>query len=385
MPILWPLVYVQVILAIRVLARMVRSANGKQLVVDPVEVTPAGAISIVVPVLNEFGRLGTCLERLVACGPEVREILVVDGGSTDGTQRIVASFAAADPRVRAIDAAPIPPDWNGKAWGLDCGLRAASPESSWIATIDADVRVRPALLGAIVPWARRCAVGALSIATKQELGDLWSGLLHPAMLTTLVYRYGLPGHASASAAQVQANGQCFLAERAHLVATNAFAAARASVCEDVTVARILVGAGHRVGFYEAGDLVTTRMYETWRDLWKNWPRSLTLRDGISPRHTLLGLAEVAFVQALPLALILLLTATGHASPQRSATFTVELVLLLVRLGVLAGTHRAYRNPAWTYWLSLFADLPVAAALIASALRRRHVWRGRALVISERIT
>jgi len=58
---------------------------------------------------------------------------------------------------------------------------------------------------------------------------------------------------------------------------------------------------------------------------------------------------------------------------------------VMRIGVLAGTRRAYRNPAWTYWLSLLADLPVAAALIASALRRRHTWRGRALVMSERIT
>jgi hypothetical protein len=58
---------------------------------------------------------------------------------------------------------------------------------------------------------------------------------------------------------------------------------------------------------------------------------------------------------------------------------------MMRIGVLIGTRRAYRNPGWTYWLSLLADLPVAAALIASALRRRHTWRGRTLVMSERKT
>jgi len=72
---------------------------------------------------------------------------------------------------------------------------------------------------------------------------------------------------------------------------------------------------------------------------------------------------------------------------RSQTIAIDvnLILLGMRIGVLGGTRRAYRNPAWTYWLSLFADLPVAAALITSALRRRHTWRGRALVVSERIT
>jgi dolichol-phosphate mannosyltransferase len=37
------------------------------------------------------------------------------------------------------------------------------------------------------------------------------------------------------------------------------------------------------------------------------------------------------------------------------------------------------RPPWTYWLSPLADLPAVALLAASALRRRHTWRGRTLV------
>jgi dolichol-phosphate mannosyltransferase len=385
MPILWLLVIIQIVLAIRVLTRMIRSASGTSIVVDPRAWIHARSISVVVPVLDEIGRLGSCLEKLIGCGTEVREILVVDGGSTDGTQRLAASFAAIDPRVRLVDASPTPAGWNGKAWNLECGLLASSAESVWIATIDADVRPRSALLGAMVNHAERRQVTALSVATKQELGDIESGVVHPAMLTTLVYRYGLPGNATTRMDQVQANGQCFIARRDALIATNAFAHARTSVCEDVTVARILTRAGHSVGFYEAGELAVVRMHDTWRETWTNWPRSLTLRDGLTPRETLLGLAEVVFVQALPLLLVELLILTGNQHALRSVPFDLNLILLMMRLGVLAGTRRAYRNPAWTYWLSVFADVPVAIALIASALRRRHMWRGRALVMSERIT
>ena len=385
MPLLWPIVVIQILLAIRIVIRMLRTANGRRLTADPHAQTRPGSISVVVPVLNEVGRLGPCLERLTACGPEIREILVVDGGSVDGTQNIIASFAASDPRVRGLVVPSIPPDWNGKAWGLEYGLRASSPDSTWIATIDADVRVRPALMRAIVPWARFVGVQALSIATMQELADAGSGLLHPAMLATLVYRYGLPGHATRSATAVQANGQCFIAERHVLVATDAFAQSRASVCEDVAVARVLVRAGITVGFYEAADMATVRMYDSAGDLWTNWPRSLTLRDTTMPWYAAFGLAEIALVQALPLVLLVCLSLNGHATPQRTFTYDVNAVLLLLRIGVLAGTHRAYRNPPWTYWLSFIADAPVAAALIASALRRRHTWRGRALVVSERIT
>jgi dolichol-phosphate mannosyltransferase len=385
MPILWLIVFIQIALATRVVLRLIHSATGTTITATPRTWHPAGSISVVVPVFNEYARLGSCLDKLIAYGPEVREILVVDGGSTDGTQKIIASFAQTDLRVRAINAGPPPAGWNGKAWNLECGLLASSPDSTWIATIDADVRVRVALLGAMVDHAERCGVSALSVATTQELGDRGSGIVHPAMLATLVYRFGLPGSASAKVSEVQANGQCFLARRDALIATNAFARARASICEDVTVARIMARAGYRVGFYEAAGLVVVRMHETWRETWDNWPRSLTLRDGLAMRETVIGLAEVVFVQALPLAIFVLLAIVGHHSPARTLAFDVSLALVLMRIGVMVGTRRAYRNPAWTHWLSIFADLPVAAALIASALRRRHTWRGRALVMSERIT
>ena len=385
MPILWLFILIQLVLAIRVIVRFLSTTGGTTIVVEPRAWIPDGSISVVVPVFNEFDRLGSCLDKLIGCGREVREILVVDGGSTDGTQKIIQSYAQTDPRVRAIDATPTPAGWNGKAWNLECGLLASSPDSKWIATIDADVRVRPALLHAMVDHAQNRKVKALSVATKQELSDLASGIVHPSMLTTLVYRFGLPGKATKVVRDVQANGQCFLALRDLLIATNAFARARTSVCEDVTVARLIAKAGHRVGFYEAGELAVVRMHESWRQTWRNWPRSLTLRDGIAPRDNALGLAEVVFVQALPLAVLIGLALLGHASLQRSAAFGVNEILLVLRIGVLAGARRAYRNSAWTYWLSVFADLPVAAVLLASALRRRHTWRGRPLVMTERIT
>jgi dolichol-phosphate mannosyltransferase len=55
------------------------------------------------------------------------------------------------------------------------------------------------------------------------------------------------------------------------------------------------------------------------------------------------------------------------------------LLVLVRLGVLGGTARAYAWRPWTYWLSPLADLPVAVQLWRNALQRTHVWRGRILV------
>ncbi len=374
----------QIVFAALVLVRMARTARG--LTLDRARsVDEPGAIAIVVPVLDEEHRLGRCLEGLIAHGPTVAEILVVDGGSRDGTRALIARYAARDARVRLIAADPIPSGWNGKAWGLECGLRASDPGATWVLTVDADIAPDPRLAEALLGHARFTGVPALSIATRQELGDLGEGLLHPAMLNTLVYRYGLPGHAFTDPDRVQANGQCFLARRDVLIATDAFAIAKDSRCEDVTTARALARAGYAVGFYEAGDLVVVRMHANWRETWVNWPRSLTLRDRFTRRQSVRGLLEIVFVQALPLPLWIGLTLAHIGSWEAQTLAAVNMVLVMMRLGTLAGTFRAYAHPPWTYWLSPLVDVPVTLALIASAIRRTHIWRGRTLVPQGRIS
>jgi dolichol-phosphate mannosyltransferase len=365
-----------------VAARLLRTARGKRIEVAEEHAAPVNMrmpVSVLVPVLNEHARLAPCLEGLIAQGGAVSEILVIDGGSTDGTQDLVLDYASRDSRIQLLDASPVPAGWNGKAWGLHIGFAHADPRNAWILTVDADVRPEPALAPSLVAHAQRERLDALSVATQQEVSGPAEALLHPAMLTTLVYRLGIPGSVYSKPASVQANGQCFLIRRAPLDAVGGFAAVRDSLCEDVTLARALVGDGYRVGFSEAGELVRVRMYEGARDAWRNWTRSLPLRDRHSGAAGWLGLIEVTLAQALPLLVVALLTLARRRSPLNRALLTLNGTLLAMRLGVLVGTARAYRQRPWTYWLSPLADLPVAVALWRSALRRRHVWRGREIV------
>lgn len=363
----------QAVLAVRVVSRLVATARGARIERQERPIGADGQVTVLVPVLNEAHRLAPCLDGLIAQGPEVAEIIVADGGSTDETPRLVRAYVARDQRVRLVDAAPVPPGVNGKAHGLQVGLDHASRNTRWVLTIDADVRPEPLLTRSLLAHAAREGLDALSVATLQRLSGPAEGVLHPSMLATLVYRFGIPGHATSEVSQVQANGQCMLIDRAVLDAVGGFADVWASVCEDVTLARAIAARGCPVGFYEADRLVSVEMYAGWRDAWDNWTRSLPMRDRYSGRSTALGLAEILLAQALPLYLAPWFY--SRLGPRHPATL-VNLGLLFTRAGILAGTARAYERRPWTYWLSPLADLPVALRIAGMARRRRHSWRGR---------
>lgn len=68
---------------------------------SPASADVAPSVSIILPTLNERGFIFDCLASLLQQDyPALTEILVVDGGSTDGTRDIVASLP---PPVRLVD------------------------------------------------------------------------------------------------------------------------------------------------------------------------------------------------------------------------------------------------------------------------------------------
>ncbi|MCC6626495.1 MAG: glycosyltransferase family 2 protein [Chloroflexi bacterium] len=72
------------------------------------DLAPAAAaplVSVVLPVRNEARHLRACLMAVLAQDypADRQEVLVVDGGSRDGTRAIVAALAERDPRLRLLD------------------------------------------------------------------------------------------------------------------------------------------------------------------------------------------------------------------------------------------------------------------------------------------
>ena len=130
------------------------------------DATQRGAVSVVVPTLNEAARIRPCLDGLMRQGHEVREILVVDSRSTDGTQDIVRSYQGRDSRVRLLTDDPLPAGWVGRPWALDYRFRHSSPDSAWFLGVDADTQPQPGLVSALLASMEQDGYGLVSLAPQ---------------------------------------------------------------------------------------------------------------------------------------------------------------------------------------------------------------------------
>ena len=338
------------------ISRLARAAT----VAAPVRptLTPAATISVVIPARDEAARIRPLLDAVIEA-PGVSEVLVVDDQSSDDTAAIAAAAGA-----RVVSGTQLPEGWAGKAWALQQGVEAAG--SDWVVTLDADTRPDRRLPTALVARAIGEQLDLVTIGGRFDCPTPGSRWLHPAMLTTLVYRFGPPGTPASAPDRTMANGQCMAFSRQRFLDAGGMSLVSGQVVEDIALARRLAGDGGRVGFLDGSEMLSVRMFESFGDVWNGWGRSLAL-PGVEPRpRQLADLAVVLLAQALPVMRLL----AGRAD-------LLDAVLLLARVGTLRGTRAAYDQGGLAYWLSPLAD-PLAAAAIAGGIARRgrQTWRGR---------
>jgi dolichol-phosphate mannosyltransferase len=345
--------------------------------VDPGDATlMEPVVTVLLPALNEAARIGPCLEGLLKQGQVLREVIVIDSQSSDGTRDLVRAVGARDSRFRLVSDPPRPPEWVGKVWALHHGLPLAAGE--WILVIDADTEPRPGMIAAVLEAAesRRCEVVSFSPRfAGMTTAEQW---LQPSMLLSLVYRCGAAG-AATSPDRMLANGQCFLAKRSVLERSGGFAAAKSSWSDDVTLVRHLARRGARAGFLDGSRLYSVRAYAGIVDLWRGWGRSIDLSDATSRGRQWLDVAFIVLAQGLPLPVLASLTLAGSlppAGPGIRALVALNAAFVAIRILMLGAIRRSYERTTLGFWFSPLSDPLAAFRLLLSTSRRPVAWRGR---------
>ena len=323
----------------------------------------APTVAVIVPARDEAHRIGPLLAA-VTVDPQVTEVVVVDDESSDGTAELARAAGA-----RVVVGGPLPDGWVGKPWALEQGLEAATSE--WVVALDADVVPQSGFVAALLDAVDRGGWDVLTVGPRFVVGSPGEQLLHPAMLATIVYRFGAPS-GTVTPGRAMGNGQCLIARRTRLIELGGFSAAAGHLTDDIALVRALAREGAAVGFLDGSRLVEVDMHDSVAELWREWGRSLPMADATPAVQQAADLIVVWLTQALPLPRLLARRGTA-----------VDVALLVLRAGVVAATAASYRRPAPLTWLAPLADGPAAARLSWCAVRPVRRWRGRSYPRSAR--
>jgi dolichol-phosphate mannosyltransferase len=381
----WALLLCQGAATLILLSRLIKGAVRRPPLTPLVTAdrSAVGSVSVVVPTLNEVDRIAPCLTGLRLQGDVVREILIVDSNSQDGTRELVKEAAETDSRLKLVTDDPLPAGWVGRPWALNYGFLASSPDSEWILGIDADTEPQPGLVASLVAAAVDEGYDLVSLSPQFILkypGEWW---LQPALLMTLLYRFDSSGVRAQSPDRVMANGQCFLCRRSVLVQLDGYTSAATSFCDDVTLARNAAKQGFKVGFLDGAKVIRVRMYAGMAETWREWGRSLDLKDATTPAQLWSDVALLILVQGLPLPLSIVFGMWGweHANPIVRLAIDLNLLLVAIRCALLLAVYPSYYRARFSlaaglFWLSPFADPLAVFRILLSAMRKPKQWRGR---------
>src|SRR5580698_3200851 len=92
-------------------------------------------VSAIVPARNEEATIAAAVESLAA-QPEIKEIIVINDQSTDGTAAVLRQLSSRYAQLRVLATKELPAGWVGKSYAVSLG--SAQATGDWLLFTDAD-------------------------------------------------------------------------------------------------------------------------------------------------------------------------------------------------------------------------------------------------------
>jgi glycosyltransferase involved in cell wall biosynthesis len=338
---------------------------------------PPPTISAIVPARNEEATIAAAVESLAA-QPEVKEIIVINDQSSDGTAAQLTRLSSRHPQLRVLETKELPSGWVGKNYAVSLG--AAQATGDWLLFTDADGVHLPGSAAHALADAEADGAGLVSYSPEQETRTWWEKALVPFVYTRLARKFSYAEVSDPDSRAAAASGQYLLIRRQDYLRIGGHSAVAGEVLEDVALARLAKQAGIRLHFASGNGIMRVRMYRTFAAMWQGWTKNLyPLMGGMTGGASRAVGRElfrvVPWIPLLVLPLALLHPIWG----------ALGIALLAGRHAAYAADLRRNRFPAGLALYYLAGVVLYAAALLNSEWRYARgsvAWKGREYPVSR---
>ncbi len=382
------MIFVTGILILLCVASYLEARNPPRISVDrPVPLPPqVPRVSVIVPARNEEKNLSKCLNSLLEQDYPDLEVIVVDDRSTDGTGAVLDAFREQDGRVKKVVGRALEPGWLGKSHAAHQGVLEATGD--WLLFMDADTWLHPRGVSASMGHVLKNQVDMLSLYPHFVCKSFWEKVIQPAVGRMILISGPVDFVNSRKPIFrifTMAIGQFMLFRRSVYEAVGGHEAIRDRVVEDVELSRAVKQAGYHLNFLYGTQVLHTRMYKTFTELWRGWSRSFYPAMGNNP---VLGILQslLLFVFGTVPYLVMPLTAVLWLAGLGSETVRTLFWLSLIQYGLLFFTTYVVRARLEEY-PEYFFTCPLGGIMVqwisvhsiyTYALNKKILWKDRDL-------
>jgi len=368
------------------LVRAIRSKRDERYRVT--EETPGPAhgpsVGLVVPARNEVGNIGACVDSILSQDYPNIHLVVLNDGSTDGTDVVLADRAH-DGRVTILDggAGELPEGWLGKAWACQRGARhllegPAAPE--WLLFVDADVVLHPHAVSGVLGHAEANGLAMLSGLGRLVMESFWEKVMQPVVAGLIMAGNDLDkiNDPEQRDDRPLANGQFILVRRDAYEAVGGHEAVRQDVLDDVGMASAITAAEFPYQLVFMRELFDCRMYTNLAELWEGWTKNLFAGMRQSWVNLLVVMGFVLWISLFPYLLLLWGWFVGDLEWMAwGGGLTILIQLVRLWLDIQVGQDLRY-GPTQPVGVIMLLVLLVHSGIRAA--RGTAAWKGRTVPI-----
>lgn len=295
-------------------------------VIDPEFRRPAKVhpkVSVIIPAKNEEKNIGDCIQRFLLQDYPNFEIIVANDNSRDKTEEILKSFGT---KIRYVNVSPTPQGWTGKNFAVHSALSLATGD--WYLFTDADTRHHKSSISAAMSHADSRNLAFLTLLPECLTSGLIEKIFQPTMMGFVGLWFPLNRINDPNSKFYFANGQYMLMEADLHHRIGGHAAVHDQFLEDFALMKQAKDMGEKVECALGMDVYGTRMYESFKSLWRGW-RRIFLHAFQRKVSVLLGKTfDVFFTSVFPFLIPFIFIPTYLKNPSEQAFFGIFTVLVL---------------------------------------------------------
>lgn len=344
---------------------------------------PAPRVSVIVAAKDEESVIERCVCSLLGQDYPNFELIVVNDRSRDNTGPLLDALQRdAAGRLRVFAVKELPAGWFGKPHAVRVGV--ASADGDYLLFSDADCeQTSTRTLSTAVRYAIENGIEFLSVLPVVKTSCFWEAVLQPVCTGVLMMWHNPEKVNNPKRSKAYANGAFMLIRRDAYERIGGHDRVRTALCEDMQLARNAKRAGVHLHIIQNRDLYTTRMYDSFAQVWRGWSR---IFQGSLKRPSKLVLAGLVLCVFSAMPVITVAWSVVGLARSDSGPRWPWVVLLAssaaASLALQSVMFRFYRLLGASLWKSLlYAPAAVVClGILADALRKvlgfgTTTWRG----------